>query len=80
MSLAELEASWQSATDPEHRFLALMRLPAVSLQASEIEKARNYAEKLLASVSKQQHLFTHIWADREANTVLGWCAPLQQQL
>jgi tetratricopeptide (TPR) repeat protein len=74
MSLAELETAWQSATDPEHRFRALMRLPAVALQASEIEKARNYAEKLLASVSEEQHLFTQIWADREANTVLGWYA------
>src|SRR5262249_13626105 len=39
MSLSELESAWQPATAPNERFYALMRLPAVALQAWEFEKA-----------------------------------------
>ncbi len=75
MSLAKLETAWQSATEPDHRFHAMLRLPAVALQAWEIEKACYYAKKLLLSAaSGQHHPFSQIWADREANTVLGWYA------
>jgi tetratricopeptide (TPR) repeat protein len=74
MSLAELETAWQAVTDPDQRFYTLMKLPAVALQSREIEKACNYAEKLLSAASEQQHPSVQIWADREANMVLGWSA------
>jgi hypothetical protein len=51
MSLAELENAWHTATGTGGDFLALMRLPSVALQAGEIEKARQYAERLLLAAS-----------------------------
>jgi hypothetical protein len=74
MSLAELENAYRSATDPHNRFFALLKIPAVCLDAGEIEKARRYAEELLARASQEESPFTQVWGDREANMVLGWYA------
>ena len=54
MSLAELETAWRSATDPDDRFLSLLWIPRVCLNAGEIEKASDYAEELLARASQEQ--------------------------
>jgi hypothetical protein len=74
MSLAELENAWHTATGTDGDFLALMRLPSVALQAGEIEKARQYAERLLIAASQQPHEFSQISGDRAANMALGWYA------
>ena len=74
MSLAELETAWRSAMEPDDRFLAVLWIPRVCLNAGEVEKARDYAEELLARASQEQSPFTQIWGDREANMVLGWYA------
>jgi len=74
MSLAELEAAW-NADDGKHRqFLALLQLPEVALKANNLEKARHYAEKLLAAAPDQEHPFSQIWGDRQGRMVLGWLA------
>jgi hypothetical protein len=74
MGLAELESAWKAATTPNERFHALLQIPAVALQAGEIEKARRYAEMLLAATSEPHDPLSQIWGDREANMVLGWYA------
>ena len=40
MGLAELEAAWQSESDPNCRFVLLLQLPRVALRAAQIEKAQ----------------------------------------
>src|SRR5262249_58497602 len=74
MSLAELEKAWNTPTGTGGGYHALMRLPAVALQAGEIEKARQYAERLLLAATQQPHEFSQIWGNREANMALGWYA------
>ncbi len=74
MSLAQLEIAWKSDREPNERFLALLSMPEVALQARELDKARDYAAELLAAAPIQEHSFSQIWADRQANMVLGWLA------
>ncbi len=74
MSLAQLEIAWKSDREPNERFLALLSMPEVALRAGELDKARDYAAELLAAAPIQEHAFSQIWADRQANTVLGWLA------
>jgi hypothetical protein len=80
MSLAELENAWNTATDSDGRYYAMMHIPAVALQAGEIEKARQYAEGLLLAASEQPHEISQIWGNREANMALGWNAVYKNDL
>jgi hypothetical protein len=74
MSLAELETALRAAKSPIDRFHALSSIPRVCLKAGEIERARTYAEQLLADATGAQHIYTQICGNREASMVLGWYA------
>jgi hypothetical protein len=80
MSLAELENAWNTVTDSDGRYYALLQIPAVALQAGETEKARHYAERLLLAASEQPHEIPQICGNREANMALGWYALYKNDL
>jgi hypothetical protein len=80
MSLAELENAWNTVTASDGRYYALLQIPAVALQAGEIEKARQYAERLLLAASEQSHEIPQICGNREANMALGWYALYKNDL
>ena len=74
MSLAQLEIAWKSDGEPSRRFVALLSMPEVAIRAGELDKAREYGAELLAIAPMQEQAFSQIWADRQANMVLGWLA------
>ena len=75
-ALAELERSLAQVREESSRFAALVGLPRIALQAGDLEKARRYAEELLAAGPAQKDAASRGLAHYEGSIVLGWVALL----